>query len=182
MIYTVAEVSKLIKLSKASIYTKLKTVELQDHIIKKQGVTYIDEIGLKLIQESLKEFLEEDIKDFKENTKDFKEDINDLNYNAINDEISIDMDYINSLKEDINYFKDQIKVKDLQNKELNERLKQEQELNKNNQILQLKQPQDIKLLEAHFEDLDQKLEDVKNNMLERKEHQNKGFFSKIFKK
>ena len=65
MIYTVAEVAELVSLSKASIYNKLKTKEFKEHISKKQGVTYLDEIGLDLIKSDI---------------KDFKEAIKDLNY------------------------------------------------------------------------------------------------------
>ena len=65
---------------------------------------------------------------------------------------------------------------------MNERLKQEQELNKNSQILQLRQPHDTKQLEEHLNDLDNKLINIKDKMLERKEQQKqKSFFSKMFK-
>lgn len=54
------------------------------------------------------------------------------------------------------------------------------------QILQLRQQpqQEIEALEAHFQDLDTKLEEVKENMIHRKEHQeqSKGFLSRFFKK
>ena len=66
--------------------------------------------------------------------------------------------------------------------EYNERMKQSLELTKNSQILQLRQPQDIKQLEEHFQDLDTRLQQVKENMIERKEQQQKGFFSKMFSK
>ena len=54
MVYTIKKVSELVDLSKASIYNRLKSHELQKHITKKQVFTYLDEIGLKLIQNSLK--------------------------------------------------------------------------------------------------------------------------------
>ena len=61
-------------------------------------------------------------------------------------------------------------------------MKQEQELNKNSQILQLRQPLDTKQLEEHLNDLDNKLINIKDKMLERKDKQNqKSFFSKMFK-
>ena len=47
-------VESKVNLSKARIYNKLKSKELQQHMTKKQGVTYLDEIGFKLIQCSLK--------------------------------------------------------------------------------------------------------------------------------
>lgn len=54
MLYTIAEISDLIGLSKVSIYKKLKLKELAIHLSKKQGVTYITEQGFNLIKESLK--------------------------------------------------------------------------------------------------------------------------------
>jgi hypothetical protein len=59
MLYTVAEVSEEIDLSKGSIYNILELKEIQDHIIKKYSITCIDEIALsfqlelKLIQTTL---------------------------------------------------------------------------------------------------------------------------------
>jgi len=193
MNYTVSEVSDLVNLSKASIYNKLKSMNLEKYITKKQGVTYLNETGLKLIQSSLKGF-EEDSKN------DLKEAIKDLNCKEtdtiLNVEVPIDTDYINSLKEDIIYLKDQLKEKDIQLKnqlsvkdiqlhDLNERLKQEQDLNKNNQVLQLRQPQNIKALEYHFQELDTKLLNIREQMQQRKEdqdHRPKGFFKGLFKK
>lgn len=81
MLYTVTEISDLINLSKVSIYNKLKLKELQNHINKKAGVTYVDEEGFNLIKDSLK---------LKDNT------LNDLNIEDTNitldDEISTDTD------------------------------------------------------------------------------------------
>lgn len=51
MLHTVAEISKLIGLSKVSIYIRLKLKEMEPYIIKKQGVTYIDEEGFSLIKQ-----------------------------------------------------------------------------------------------------------------------------------
>lgn len=172
MIYTVAKVSELVNLSKASIYNKLKLKEFESYITKKQGITYISEEGFKLIQ-------------------------SDLNYykanNTVNEEVATESDFINTLKENINYLKDQAKQKDLQfNNQLkekdrqlenySERLKQAHKLIENNQILLKEKPkQEILLLEEHFQDLDNKFMDIRQDMLERKEPQ-KGFLKRIFKK
>jgi septal ring factor EnvC (AmiA/AmiB activator) len=176
--YTVAEVSKIVNLSKASIYNKLKSKDFKDHITKKQGVTFLDEIALDLIKSDI---------------KSLKEDINYLNDkqtdNTLECEVATDTEFINYLKEDINYLKleneklwTELKVKNTQIHELNERLKQEQELTKNMQILQLRQqPQDIKVLEEHFQDLDNKLLQVREQMQERKNQEKKGLFNRIFK-
>ncbi|MBU3174636.1 hypothetical protein [Clostridium estertheticum] len=172
MIYTVAKVSELVNLSKASIYNKLKLKEFESYITKKQGITYISEEGLKLIQS--------DLKYYKAN-------------NTVNEEIATDSDFINTLKEDINYLKDQAKQKDLQfNNQLkekdrqlenySERLKQAHKLIENNQILLKEKPkQEILLLKEHFQDLDNKFMDIRHDMLERKDPP-KGFFKRMFKK
>ena len=67
MLYSVMKVSESIGLSKQSIYKKLKK-ELQEHINKKQGMTYIDKEGFNLIKDSSKANID-DLKDFKEDNK-----------------------------------------------------------------------------------------------------------------
>ena len=161
MIYTVAEVSEQLKISKVSIYNKLKTKAFKNITVKKQGKTYINDIGFNLIKNDLTAYIE-NVNDFKkiEESNTLDEDIEPLE--------DLKNDYINFLKEQI--------------KELNKKLTAEQELHRNTQILfKEQQPQDQVLLEAHFEDLDSKLSEVKKNMEERKKQQNKGFFG-IFKK
>ena len=184
MLYTIAEISSLINISKVNVYRKIKVKELQTHISKKQGVTYIDEEGLTLIKHTLK------------GSTNKSKSVNSASNNiSLDDDIAIDTDNLNIKNDYIELLKQQLKIKDLQLKEqltvkdlqisnLNERLKQEQELNKNSQILQLKQqPQEnIKLLETHFEELDSKLEEVKSKMLDRKtQEKQKSFFGKMFK-
>jgi len=170
MIYTIAEVSTLINLSKASIYNKIKLNEFKDHVSKRQGVTYLDETALNLIQSV---------------SKDYKEDLNDI---PVDYEIATDTDYINTLKEDINYLKnqlnEQLKQKDLQIEQKDNQISKLIDLNKNSQILLKDKPQqDILQLEEHFSVLDDKLEEVKNKMSDRKEQQEKrSLFSKMFRK
>ena len=189
MNYTVEETATKLNVSKQAIYMKLKSPMFRNQIPKKHGKTYIDENLLNLIKDSLK---------INNNNIKKKVEIQDIEFDKtvetpkvtsdlVNiNEVAIDTDYINYLKADIVYLKDQLNVqsisKDLQISNLNERLKQEQELNKNSQILQLRQPQDIKLLEDHVQEFGTKLEEVKENMIHREEHQkNKSLFSKIFK-
>lgn len=92
------------------------------------------------------------------------------------------------LKEQLKENNFQLKEKEIQiNKlnegmhELNERLKQEQDLNKNNQVLQLRPQQDIKQLEEHFQDLDIKLMDIREQIGEHNAPKSQGFFGKLFK-
>ena len=180
MSYNVSEVSEITKLSKVSIYSRFKLKKFEPYLTKKQGVVYITEEGLKII-----------VGDLKEN----KEPINYLKeeaYDSIKgnkEELSFKTDYINTLKDQLK-IKDtqilekdlQLKEKDLQIHEINNRLSQEQDLHKNTQILfKQQQPQQILQLEAHFEELDNKLIEIKDKM-QKKEKDHKGIFKKIFSK
>ena len=161
--FKVIEIAEMLNLSKVSVYNKIKTINsdiLQGLQRKEKGITYFHVKAVNIIKA---EFNQE--QDTNTETATTTEDYN------------IKDDFINTLK---NQLKDQSAIIH----ELNERLRQEQELNKNNQVLQLRQPQDIKALEAHFQDLDIKLEEVKENMQQRKDSQNveKGFFKKFFNK
>ena len=90
-------------------------------------------------------------------------------------------DYAVSInKELINALLEQLKVKDIQIHEIDQRLKQEQELNKNNQVLQLRQPQEMKQLEKHFAIVDEKLVNIREQMDIRISR--KGFLRRIFNK
>ena len=174
MLYTVAEVSNLTGLSKVSIYNKIKLKELHEHITKKQGVSYIDEIGLILIKDSLN--LNNDA-------------LNDLNNNdidnSLNDDIAMDTDDLNNKNDYINYLKvenerlwEELKDKNLQISNL-------QRLVENGQVLLKDKPkQDIKLLDEHFKDLDNRLLEVREHMKDKaKENKNSGnIFNNFFKK
>jgi len=166
MLYNVTQISESTGQSKQNIYKKLQKKELKVHIIKKQGITYINEIGLKLINDSY------------ETNPDDEVTTEDATVSTLNENM------FNLLKEQLKEKDLQISEKDKQISNFDERMRAEQDLHKNTQILfkQQQQPPDIKQLEEHFQDLDTKLEEVKGNMLERKEQQQKGFFSKIFKK
>lgn len=176
MLYSIAEVSDLIGLSKVSIYKKLKLKNFEGHFVKKQGITYVSEHGFNLIKESLK--LKEEVKSElkpKEVEKGLNEDVS-MNTEALN----LKTDYINTLKE-------QLKEKDKQIIELVAALSKAQELHKNTQVLQLNQQKDIPLLEAHFMELDEKLSGIREEMEQRKinyyeEQEQKSFWKKFFKK
>ena len=84
------------------------------------------------------------------------------------------VEYINSLKDEIKYLREQTEKKDNQIQELIN-------LNKNNQVL-LKQQQDKeinqKLLENHFQEVDKKLMDLKEKMELRNSKRKFGFWNK----
>ena len=170
MFYTVEQASIKLNVSKQSIYNKLKLKEFKDKVFVKQGKKYIDEDLLNLIKDSL---------NFKGNLN------NDDNlHTSVDDEKaqdSIDDEGLLKLNTTlIDTLIEQLKIKDKQIDDLNNRLAKEQELTKNMQVLQLKQqPQDIKALEEHFEELDNKLLEIRERMKDKK--QKKGFLNKIFK-
>ena len=172
MLYTVAEIAHKLSLSKQTVYVKVRVKEFAEHITKKKGVSYIDQEGFNLIKDSLTF-----------NSDDWNDSDKDNDSVPLSDEVATDTEPLSLNQSMFNLLKQQIEDQSLIIHELNDRLKQEQELNKNSQVLQLKQqPQDIKLLETHFEELDNKLEEVKNKMSDRKEKQeHKSFFTKIFK-
>jgi hypothetical protein len=176
MLYTVSEISDLINLSKVSIYKKLKLKEFESHVTQKQGITYIDEVGFNLIKDSLK--LKEDV----------KTGLNNDNIDSeLNTEISIDSEDLTINKELVKTLIEQLKVKDLQIRELNDRLSAEQDLHKNTQIIlkseQDKPKQDLLLLEEHVKEFEGRLAVVKENMEQRKEtRETKGIFNRFLKK
>jgi hypothetical protein len=143
------KVSESMGLSKQSIYKKLKK-ELQEHIIKKQGMTYIDKEGFNLIKVSSNSNID--------NLKDFKEDIKGLNIKETNstldDEIASNTEILSMNQDIFNLLKSQ----DLQIHEL-------QKLAENSQILLKEKPQDIKLLEQQFQNLDYKIMNIKERSI-----------------
>lgn len=168
--FTVEEVSKLLSVSKVTIYAKLKKYESK--VVVKQGKKYVTEELLSLIKQelNLKECLKDNLK--VEN-----------NTGAINQEIATDRDDLINLNQDlINFLKQQLEEKDIQLREKDKQIEELINLNKNNQVL-LKQQQDKennqKLLEDHFQEVDQKLMDLRDRMEEKKNSKKFfGFFSK----
>lgn len=168
--FTVEEVSKLLSVSKVTIYAKLKKYESK--VVVKQGKKYVTEELLSLIKQelNLKECLKDNLK--VEN-----------NTGAINQEIATDRDDLINLNQYlINFLKQQLEEKDIQLREKDKQIEELINLNKNNQVL-LKQQQDKeinqKLLEDHFQEVDEKLMDLRERMDEKKKSKKKfGFFSK----
>jgi hypothetical protein len=165
MLYDVEKISKLTQISKVTIYKKMKLIEVKQYIVRKQGKSYVDEVGFNLIKQSLN--LNDRLND--------EEIATDESSNEPNNEdlLKVKDDLINSLMTQMEFLKQQLLQKDLQIGELHK-------LIENNQVLLKEKPkQDILQLEEHFNDLDDKLEEVKNKMLDRKE-QSKGFLDKLF--
>lgn len=163
MLRSVEDVALELGVSKTAIYNKLKLNEYKDFIVKKNAKTMIDEDLFKLIKDSLKI---KNTADSEVATDDVKEDISMDNEELL----SLNKELIQSLIE-------QLKEKDKQIGELHK-------LIENNQIL-LKQQQDKELkqlqLEEHFQEVDDKLTELRNRM-EHKEEKKKDFFGKFFGK
>lgn len=168
MLHTVAEVSELIGLSKVSIYNKLKLKELQEHVIKNVGVTYIDEEGLNLIREGLK--LKDEVKT--DLNKEIYDEIESKETEGNTDGLNIKTEYIEHLKRENERLWDELEEKNNQINNLNRLVENGQVLLKD------KKQQELLALEEHFNEIDNKLLQIKDKMKSRKE--SKGLF-KIFK-
>lgn len=154
--YNVEEVAKIVGVSKVTVYKKIKNLkELEKFLVNKEDRVYILEEGIKILKDSINK--------------------NKHNPNKINveDEVSVDLE---SNKELINMLKDQLKEKDIQLKEKDKQLNELINLNKNNQVL-LKQQQDKEIkslqLEAHFEEIDKKLIELKGKLESKKSRKEK---------
>ena len=162
MLRTVEETAIQLGVSKTTIYNKLKLKEYKSRIVKKQGKSMVDDSLFNLIQESLK--VQNEIKN--------KEIENDVNA-----ETSIDEDgLLNLNKELIDNLLEQLKEKDKQISELHKLIENSQILLKEEQK---KSEQQLYLAE-HFEEVDNKLQDLKEKM-EQKRNEKIKFF-KIFSK
>ena len=175
MLYTIAEVSELIGLSKVSIYKKLKVKELEVHLSKKHGVIYITEQGFHLIKENLK--LNDEIK-----TEVKLKDVD----NTLYDETATDTESFNIENDYINTLKEQLNEKDSQIKELTTALGKAQGLDQNTKVLLRNEQKQPLLLEQHIKELDDKFILVRENMQHQKaQHdikEKKNWFNKILRK
>lgn len=162
MLRTVEETAIQLGVSKTTIYNKLKLKEYKSKIVKKQGKSMVDDGLFNLIQESLK--VQNEVE-------------NDKIENDVNAEISIDEEGLFNLnKELIENLLNQLKEKDKQIAELHKLIENSQILLKEEQKKSDKQL----YLEEHFEDVDNKLQDLKEKMEQRKSEK-KGFFKKFIR-
>lgn len=162
MLRTVEETAIQLGVSKTTIYNKLKMKEYKSKLVKKQGKSMVDDSLFNLIQEGLK------VKNEVEN----KEIENDVNA-----ETSIDEDgLLNLNKELIDNLLEQLKEKDKQISELHKLIENSQILLKEEQK---KSEQQLYLAE-HFEEVDNKLQDLREKMEQKRNEKIKLF--KIFSK
>lgn len=160
--YTVEEAATKLNVSKVTIYSKLKIYS--DMVIIKQGKRYIDEELLNLIKDTLKS--KNDL-NYDENSSEFE--------NSENVDVSNDSEYLTNLNSElISTLIEQLKVKD---KQIDHLMK----LNENNQVLlKEQQSKDLKLLQDHFNEVDNKLIQIREDMSKKKPSKRgiKSLFSK----
>ncbi len=162
MLRTVEETAIQLGVSKTTIYNKLKLKEYKSRIVKKQGKSMVDDGLFNLIQEGLKVQTEVENKEIE---------------NGVNAEISIDEEGLFNLnKELIENLLNQLKEKDKQIAELHKLIENSQILLKEEQKKSDKQL----YLEEHFQEVDDRLQDLREKMEQRK-NDKKSFF-KIFSK
>ena len=162
MLRTVEETAIQLGVSKTTIYNKLKMKEYKSKLVKKQGKSMVDDSLFNLIQEGLKV----------QNEVENKEIENDVDA-----ETSIDEDgLLNLNKELIDNLLEQLKEKDKQISELHKLIENSQILLKEEQK---KSEQQLYLAE-HFEEVDNKLQDLREKMEQKRNEKIKLF--KIFSK
>ena len=162
MLRTVEETAIQLGVSKTTIYNKLKLKQYKSRIVKKQGKSMVDDSLFNLIQEGLK--VQSEVE-------------NDKIENDVKSEISIDEEgLLNLNKELIENLLNQLKEKDKQISELHKLIENSQILLKEEQ----KKTDQQLYLSEHFEEVDNKLQDLREKM-EQKRNEKKGLF-KIFSK
>jgi len=171
MLYIAQEVADKLHISKVTVYKKLKLPKFSDKTIFQNEQIMIDDSLLELINDSLQ----------------VKSDLTDNNEFAADtlrtDEVQVNNDVLTAYKLLTDTLIKQLAEKDNQMNEKDTQIASLIKLSENFQVLQKDKPQEnILQLEAHFEELDTKLEEVKTKMSDRKEQQeHKSFFSKMFK-
>lgn len=180
MLRSVAEVSVLTGLSKVSIYNKIKLKEMEQYVVKNKGITYVSDEGITLIKEGLN-LKEDTLNSLNDSLKVDEDEIAISIENKELEEFKVELkelnkDYLTSLKSENEVLKNQLYEKDKQIAELHKLIENSQILLKEEQKKSDKQL----YLEEHFQDVDNRLHDLREKMEQRK-HDKKSFF-KIFSK
>lgn len=180
MLRSVAEVSVLTGLSKVSIYNKIKLKEMEQYVVKNKGITYVSEEGITLIKEGLN-LKEDTLNSLNNNLKEEQDEIDISIDNKESEDFKLELkglnkDYLNTLKSENEVLRKQLNEKDKQIAELHKLIENSQVLLKEEQKKTDKQL----YLEEHFEEVDSKLQDLKDKM-EQRRNDKKSFF-KIFSK
>lgn len=180
MLRSVAEVSVLTGLSKVSIYNKIKLKEIEKYVVKNKGITYISDEGINLIFKGLN-FKDDTLNGFTNGLNIDREDVDISIKNTDFKEFKLELkefnkEYLNSLKAENEFLKKQLDEKDKQISELHKLIENSQILLKEEQK---KSEQQLYLAE-HFEEVDNKLQDLREKMEQKRNEKIKLF--KIFSK
>lgn len=161
-VFSPSEVAQQLSISKVTVYNKLN--KYKSMVVIKQGKKYITEELFEIIKNDLKTSKNDDEEDIK---------------------IDPELSRSNSENETgnqeliINILKEQLEQKDQQIDHLMKIIDNTNKLVENGQVL-LKNSNDkednVLLLESHLKEFDEKLNDIKSKMDERKK--SKGFFSR----
>ena len=173
MLRSVAEVSVLTGLSKVSIYNKIKLKEIEKYVVKNKGITYISDEGINLIFKGLN-FKDDTLNGFANGLNIDREDVDVSIGNADFKEFKLELkelnkDYLNSLNSENEFLKKQLDEKDKQISELHKLIENSQILLKEEQK---KSEQQLYLAE-HFEEVDNKLQDLKEKMEKKRNEKGK---------
>lgn len=178
MYYTIAEVAEKVGISKSAVYKKIKTNELKPYISKKQGVTFISENGLKLIQSGINDFVNE----CKEVEPEPQETAENKDFEPENKEVEnveTDSKYLKHLENEVERLWAELQ-------ERNKQIEKLSQLVENGQVLLRERPQqDIQLLQEHCQQTDEKILQVREKMQTKNaehETEHKSFWSKLFDK
>ena len=176
MLRSVAEVSVLTGLSKVSIYNKIKLKEIEKYVVKNKGITYISDEGINLIFKGLN-FKDDTLNGLNIDREDVDVSIGNADFKEFKLELKeLNKDYLNSLNSENEFLKKQLDEKDKQISELHKLIENSQILLKEEQK---KSEQQLYLAE-HFEEVDNKLQDLKEKMEKKRNEKIKLF--KIFSK
>jgi len=176
MLRSVAEVSVLTGLSKVSIYNKIKLKEIEKYVVKNKGITYISDEGINLIFKGLN-FNNDTLNGLNIDREDVDISIKNTDFKEFKLELKeFNKEYLNSLKSENEVLKKQLDEKDKQISELHKLIENSQILLKEEQK---KSEQQLYLAE-HFEEVDNKLQDLKEKMEQKRNEKIKLF--KIFSK
>lgn len=183
MLYTVAEVSEQLGVSKQTIYTKLNTFkkDLKPYIRIQNNTRYIESEGIEIIKNSIQ-------------ANQFNS--SNLKYDESEDELEelrvLKNEYFQDLKQQIEYLKVELEKRDRQLESKDKQIISLNDLVRNSQVL-LKQEQEKKLLmqEQLKEEILKKQQEqiqAENQKLfdyiavTREEENRKGFWNRLFNK
>lgn len=165
--YDINKVAELTGVSKVTIYKKIKNIkELAPFIVNKDDKTYVLEEGLELIKASLQ---------VNKNVNYDKK--SEIAITDVSTDLTVNKELINLLTKQLTEKDNQLKEKDKQISELHNLIQNSQILLKEEKH---KVDNQLYLLE-HFQEVDSKLQDIREKMLEKKSNKHT-LLDKIFKK